>query len=347
MSSCAICLDTLKAPTAYPCGHVFCYECVARSVRPLNPLTTASCPTCRATFPIVTLNAALIPAHLRPYFLSPFRRLYLDEPSPRSPERSPSISSPSPFVTTPATTSASSEHQPSPPTSLASSSSSPPSHSPPSTLARLQSENITLRQSCLAWRRRAEAQSAAGLGLTAILRLVKEQVKAEREEMARREAAVRRWVEEVRGAGGVGTEHGDRKIEEQGVKMEAREEEGAVPEAVVTAIPLAPLTLPTPPPLPPLHDHDHDRERELDISPLLPHLAYGGSPRPKRPLDHEDALGGFMPLSKKKRLWVESRPHPVRRSRSRSPLSPSPSPSRSPSPPLSLSLPPLHLPASS
>jgi hypothetical protein len=77
MATCAICLDALKSPTAYPCGkstpasarflssssivsnhcthrlgHVFCYECVTRTIKLLSPLATTSCPTCRAAFPI-------------------------------------------------------------------------------------------------------------------------------------------------------------------------------------------------------------------------------------------------------------------------------------------------------
>ncbi|KAI0036196.1 hypothetical protein K488DRAFT_41649 [Vararia minispora EC-137] len=155
MSTCAICLDALKSPTAFPCGHVFCYNCIAQSIHKLNPLSTTSCPTCRASFPLVSINAALVPPHLRPFFLAPFRRLYLDDPSPSAP-------------------------------------SDPSSFKQAAQLASLRSENAALRQSSTAWRRRAEVHAATALGLAAFLRMARTQMREERDALRKREEDLQR-----------------------------------------------------------------------------------------------------------------------------------------------------------
>ncbi|KZV70880.1 hypothetical protein PENSPDRAFT_431821 [Peniophora sp. CONT] len=96
MSTCAICLDALKSPTAFPCGHVFCFTCIESTVHKHSPLACTQCPTCRTSFPLVTVNPALLPLHLRPFFQPPFRRLYLDNHtvSPRINRASPPNSPP-------------------------------------------------------------------------------------------------------------------------------------------------------------------------------------------------------------------------------------------------------------
>jgi hypothetical protein len=43
---CIICTDTIVAPTALPCGHNFCQDCVLRWFEEKR-----ECPTCRACFP--------------------------------------------------------------------------------------------------------------------------------------------------------------------------------------------------------------------------------------------------------------------------------------------------------
>ncbi|KAI0042733.1 hypothetical protein FA95DRAFT_1609945 [Auriscalpium vulgare] len=173
MPSCAICSGTYKSPTALPCGHVYCYDCITKSTRVSTTISTTVCPTCRAPFSIASVDVNLVPPHLRHYFLPPFRRLYLDTappPSGSSP-RSPGSSSPTQRE-----------------------------HVSPHAM-RLQAENRALRESCHAWRQRAEAQAAASLGLAALIRVAKDQERAarrERDELARRCEALSAQVLEVK-----------------------------------------------------------------------------------------------------------------------------------------------------
>ncbi|KAI0255958.1 hypothetical protein BJV78DRAFT_1118853 [Lactifluus subvellereus] len=175
MSACAICLDTLKSPVALPCGHVYCHGCVSEAIKttagPSSPV--AYCPTCRERVFIVTPNPLLIPPHLRPFLLSPFRRLYLDTPT----------SSPSP-----------------PAGDLSSATSRTSSEDAEKVAARLQMENAVLRQSCHAWRARANAHVAAQLGLGALVRLERHQTRTlreERDELARKYEALKRKFSDV------------------------------------------------------------------------------------------------------------------------------------------------------
>ncbi|KAI0058860.1 hypothetical protein BV25DRAFT_1809949 [Artomyces pyxidatus] len=151
MSSCAICSGLFKAPTALPCGHVYCYDCITKATRSSTSMSTTVCPTCRAPFSIAAVDVNLVPQHLRHYFLPPFRRIYLDTPAPPPHFSTSSVS-------------------PSPPRQLS------------ARTTQLQAENRVLRESCLAWRQRAEAQAAASLGLAALIRVAKEQERTRRQE---------------------------------------------------------------------------------------------------------------------------------------------------------------------
>ncbi|KAH9004804.1 hypothetical protein EDB86DRAFT_1990399 [Lactarius hatsudake] len=169
MSTCAICLDTLKSPVALPCGHVYCHTCISEAIKatagPSSPITC--CPTCREPVSIVTPNPLLIPPHLRPYVLPPFRRLYLNAP-PLDPSSSSSSS-----------TSADEVER---------------------ITARLHMENAILRQSCHAWRARANAHVAAHVGLSTLARMAQDQARVlrdERDELARKYDALKRKLSDV------------------------------------------------------------------------------------------------------------------------------------------------------
>ncbi|KAI9458186.1 hypothetical protein BJY52DRAFT_1119913 [Lactarius psammicola] len=173
MSTCAICLDSLKSPVALPCGHVYCHTCISEAINatagPSSPIT--HCPTCREPVSTVTPNPLLIPAHLRPYILPPFRRLYLNAPSPSSVDPSSSSSSSS--------TSADEVER---------------------ITARLHMENAILRQSCHAWRARANAHVAAHVGLSTLARMAQDQARIlrdERDELARKYDALKRKLSDV------------------------------------------------------------------------------------------------------------------------------------------------------
>jgi len=172
MSTCAICIDTLKSPVALPCGHVYCNACISEAINatasPSSPITC--CPTCREPVSTVTPNPLLIPPHLRPYILPPFRRLYLNAPAP----------------------------SPTDPSSSSSSSNS--ADDIERVTARLHMENAILRQSCHAWRARANAHVAAHVGLTALARLAQNQARTlriERDELARKYDALKRKLSDV------------------------------------------------------------------------------------------------------------------------------------------------------
>ncbi|KAH9967178.1 hypothetical protein BC827DRAFT_1123197 [Russula dissimulans] len=175
MSTCAICLDTLKSPVALPCGHVYCHGCISETVKATAStcLHAAYCPTCREPVSTVTPNPLFIPSHLRPYVLPPFRRIYLNFPAP----------DPTPVDD---------DDKASSPSRAA--------EEVEKTTARLHMENAVLRQSCHAWRARANAHVAAQVGLSALLRLAREQariLKDERDELARKCDSLKRKFSDV------------------------------------------------------------------------------------------------------------------------------------------------------
>ena len=125
----------------------------------------------------VTPNPLLIPPHLRPFLLSPFRRLYLNVPTPPS--------TPSPTLGD---------------LSSPTSSSSPEGEDGEKVIARLKMENAVLRQSCHAWRARSNAHVAAQLGLGALVRLARDQarrLRGERDELTRKYDALKRKFSDV------------------------------------------------------------------------------------------------------------------------------------------------------
>ncbi|KAF8273051.1 hypothetical protein EI94DRAFT_1564765 [Lactarius quietus] len=171
MSTCAICLDTLKSPVALPCGHVYCHGCISEAISTTaSPSSTITCcPTCREPVSTVTPNPLLIPQHLRPYIIPPFRRLYLNASTP----------------------------SPSDPSSSSSSSSADEVER---ITARLHMENAILRQSCHAWRARANAHVAAHVGLSTLARLAQDQARSlrdERDELSRKYDALKRKLSDV------------------------------------------------------------------------------------------------------------------------------------------------------
>jgi len=172
MSTCAICLDALKSPVALPCGHVYCHGCISETVKATASTSfhATYCPTCRESVSTVTPNPLFVPSHLRPYVLPPFRRIYLNSPPPDS---------------TPAGDDKAS---------------GPSAEGVEKITARLHMENAILRQSCHAWRARGNAHVAAHLGLSALLRLAREQArifKDERDELARKCDSLKRKFSDV------------------------------------------------------------------------------------------------------------------------------------------------------
>jgi len=140
--------------------------CPFSSVCPLQPHTPDPPP-----LPSVIPNPLFVPPHLRPYVLPPFRRIYLNAPASTTPV--PTDADPA---------------------------SDPTAEEAEKVTARLHMENAVLRQSCHAWRARANAHVAAHLGLSALVRLARDQtriLKDERDELARKYDALKRKFSDV------------------------------------------------------------------------------------------------------------------------------------------------------
>lgn len=171
MSACAICLDQLKAPVALPCGHVYCHGCISETVKTAASTSSSivHCPTCREPVSTVAPNPLLIPPHLRPYVLSPFRRIYLNPPTPI-------LTSPDADRTSNLTAEAE------------------------KAIARLHMENATLRQSCYASHAHAHAHMAAHFQLSALVRTTRDQarkLKDDRNKIARKYESLKRKFSDV------------------------------------------------------------------------------------------------------------------------------------------------------
>ncbi|KAJ7252672.1 hypothetical protein C8J57DRAFT_1722859 [Mycena rebaudengoi] len=162
MPYCSICVESFKAPVCLPCGHIFCRECIARTVDSVDASSIQHfCPACRAPYNVVAPDPSLVPSHLRPHLLPQIRPVFFDAP--------------------PQTTSASTSE----PTRT---------HADPD-LGRALAENTALRLGCTTWRRRAEVHAAANQGLLALARTGKThalRMQAERDEALRRCALLKR-----------------------------------------------------------------------------------------------------------------------------------------------------------
>ncbi|KAJ7867158.1 hypothetical protein B0H13DRAFT_1636257 [Mycena leptocephala] len=164
-ATCSICLESFTSPVSLPCGHVFCRECIRRTVDSVKSYNVQHfCPTCRAPYSILTVDPALIPPYLRPHILPPIRQVFFDNPSPT----------------------ATAALGPAPPSSSSSSTvtPSPTAPGPSGGLARAAEDAATLRLHCETWKRRAELHAAANTNLLGFARAVKDcalRLRAERD----------------------------------------------------------------------------------------------------------------------------------------------------------------------
>ncbi|KAJ7738135.1 hypothetical protein B0H16DRAFT_1325522 [Mycena metata] len=138
--SCSICYERFTSPVSLPCGHVFCRECIQRTVDTIKCCSVQHfCPTCRAAYNVVTIDSSLIPPYLRPHVLPPIRPVFFGSGSPSSPA------------------SAESSHQ-----------------NTAASIGRVTAEADALRTSCITWRQRAEVHAAANAALLGFARKAKE-----------------------------------------------------------------------------------------------------------------------------------------------------------------------------
>ncbi|KAJ6491962.1 hypothetical protein C8R45DRAFT_990046 [Mycena sanguinolenta] len=172
--SCSICYERFTSPVSLPCGHVFCRECICRTVDSIKSCSLQHfCPACRKPYCIVSIDPELVPPYLRPHIQSPIRPLFFDSAhSPQTPESESGW---------PSSQSQSQPQSQSPP-------SSPPQSSPETgdveqptaessragDLGRAAAAADAIRLSCATWRKRAEVHAAANAGLLAFARAAKE-----------------------------------------------------------------------------------------------------------------------------------------------------------------------------
>jgi len=171
MSSCAICLDTLKDPVALPCGHVYCHGCISEGVKATASTSslTIHCPTCREPVSAVIPDSSFIPPHIRPYVLPPFRRIYLNTPTP-------SLA----FANTERGSNLTAEVE--------------------EAVARVHTENAIVRQSCDALHSRANMHMTAHIRLSSLLLLARDQarkLKDECNDLARKYDSLKRKFSDV------------------------------------------------------------------------------------------------------------------------------------------------------
>ncbi|KAJ7043763.1 hypothetical protein C8F04DRAFT_1073228 [Mycena alexandri] len=159
---CSICYERFTTPVSLPCGHIFCRDCIRRSVDAIKVCVVQhSCPTCRAAFNIVTVDLALVPAYLRPHILPTLRPVFSTSSAP------------------------STSH---------SSTSAPTSATKPNEDGEDMDQ---LRHNYRTWHRRAEVHAAANAGLLGFARATKEYalcMRAERDEALERCAALERRI---------------------------------------------------------------------------------------------------------------------------------------------------------
>jgi hypothetical protein len=165
MPYCSICFESLKAPVCLPCGHIFCRECIARTVDAVDASSIQHfCPACRAPYNVVSADPSLVPSHLRQHLLPQIRPVFFDSLPAASTSEAPART-----------------------------------HSDPD-LGRALTENTALRLGCTTWRRRAEVHAAANQGLLALARTGKThalRMQAERDEAVRRCTLLKRKLCEL------------------------------------------------------------------------------------------------------------------------------------------------------
>ncbi|KAF8217635.1 hypothetical protein K438DRAFT_1556422 [Mycena galopus ATCC 62051] len=154
LATCSICLEPFTAPMSLPCGHIFCRDCIRRTVNSLNSCAIQHfCPTCRAPCPVLTIDPALVPAHLRPHIQPPLRPVFFDE--------MPTVASSSATSVPLASTSAVRTLSPSTSGDLQSA-------------VRAVAELNALKEHCAMWRQRAEMHAAANTALLGFVRGAKD-----------------------------------------------------------------------------------------------------------------------------------------------------------------------------
>ncbi|KAF8972748.1 hypothetical protein BDZ97DRAFT_1649581 [Flammula alnicola] len=169
MACCRICIDDMKKPISLPCGHMFCSDCIVKTVQAVKPYRHLHpCPICRSVYNIAPINLNVVPPNLRPFITPSIRRVYLDI---QSNKEDGSVES----RDTPAASGSSSE------------------------LSRLRAENHALRTNCAMWRKRAEMHGTANLGLLNFARVVRDQaahLARERDELQKHCRSLKRKIED-------------------------------------------------------------------------------------------------------------------------------------------------------